>query len=107
MLTLPVTSTDSKLQRLMAVDLAEVAKPRPIVEDANSAASPDDDTVHFLCVLVECLALLRRLPEAIDVSLPAGARGGLPECLRLGAFTDLLSPPSPFVVHVQKDHFDT
>ena len=57
--------TDSKLQSLMSVDLNEIAKPKPINEDIN--INPEDNTVHFIAILLECLALLRRLPEAIDV----------------------------------------
>ena len=57
---------DSKLQSLMSVDLNEIAKPKPINEDIN--INPEDNTVHFIAILLECLALLRRLPEAIDVS---------------------------------------
>ena len=56
---------DSKLQSLMSVDLNEIAKPKPINEDIN--INPEDNTVHFIAILLECLALLRRLPEAIDV----------------------------------------
>ena len=49
----------------MSVDLNEIAKPKPINEDIN--INPEDNTVHFIAILLECLALLRRLPEAIDV----------------------------------------
>ena len=62
---LNVFITDSKLQSLMSVDLNEIAKPKPINEDIN--INPEDNTVHFIAILLECLALLRRLPEAIDV----------------------------------------
>ena len=49
----------------MSVDLGEVARPKPINEDTN--INPEDNTVHFIAILLECLALLRRLPETIDV----------------------------------------
>ena len=67
MCSVVILLTDSKLQSLMSVDLSEVAKPKPINEDTN--INPEDNTVHFIAILLECLALLRRLPEAIDVKL--------------------------------------
>ena len=58
---------DSKLGGLMSVDLKAIAEPRPILEDVN--VDPEDNPVHFFAILIECLALLRRLPEAIDVGV--------------------------------------
>ncbi len=57
--------SDSMLTSLMSVDLNEIAKPKEMVEDTN--VNPEDNTVHFIAIILECLALLRRLPEAIDV----------------------------------------
>lgn len=38
-----------------------------IAEDENNL-SPEDNSEYFLAILIECLALLNNIPEAIEVS---------------------------------------
>ena len=59
--------TDKRLASLTSVSLEEVARPHEITEDLN--VNPEDDPVYFIAILIECLAMLRKLPEAIDVSM--------------------------------------
>ncbi len=39
----------------------------PIEEDLN-LSDPEEDSKHFIAILVECLGLLNKIPEAIEVS---------------------------------------
>ena len=50
----------------MSVDLEQIAAPRQITEDVH--ADPESDPIHFLAVIIESLAILKKMPEAIDVS---------------------------------------
>ena len=42
---------------------------RPLVEDLS--ADPESNVDHYIAVLVESLSLLKRIPEAVDVSSPS------------------------------------
>lgn len=37
-----------------------------IHEDVN-ITDPEEDTRHFITIIIECLALLNKIPEAIEV----------------------------------------
>lgn len=40
---------------------------KPITEDLN-LADPEENSPHFIAVLAECLYLLNKIPEAVEVS---------------------------------------
>jgi hypothetical protein len=42
----------------------------PLYEDLDDAVDPEDDSKHFIAILIECLSLLNRIPESIHVSCP-------------------------------------
>lgn len=37
-----------------------------IVEDENSS-NPEENSEHFIAIIIECLALLNKIPEAVEV----------------------------------------
>lgn len=37
-----------------------------IVEDEN-CTNPEENSEHFLAIIIECLALLNKIPEAVEV----------------------------------------
>lgn len=39
----------------------------PLYEDLD-VVDPEDDSKHFIAILIECLSLLNRIPESIHVS---------------------------------------
>ena len=53
------------LQQLMSVQLEDVMTPRHVTEDL--LVDPELDPVNFLSLIVESLATLKKLPQAIDV----------------------------------------
>ena len=52
---------------MLDVKLEDVALPQQITEDIH--VDPDNDSVHFLAVIIESLAVLKKMPEGIDVSI--------------------------------------
>ena len=56
---------EQNLQKLMSVKLEDVSQPRHVTEDLY--VDPEADPVHFLSLIVESLAALRRMPQAIEV----------------------------------------
>ena len=56
---------EQNLQKLMSVKLEDVSQPRHVTEDLH--VDPEADPVHFLSLIVESLAALRRMPQAIEV----------------------------------------
>ena len=63
------TVAEQNLQKLMSVKLEDVAQPRHVTEDIH--VDPEADPVHFLSLIVESLAALRRMPQAIEVGTPS------------------------------------
>jgi hypothetical protein len=61
-----VADAEEGLKRLQSVSLDEISGPQHVTEDLN--VDPESDPVYFLCILVESLAMLKRMPEAVDVS---------------------------------------
>ena len=47
------------------MSLEDIVAPQNITEDVN--VDPESDPVYFISILVESLAMLKRMPEAIDV----------------------------------------
>lgn len=41
-----------------------------MVEEDVSGGDPEADSQHFMAIIVECLALLGKLPDAVEVSAP-------------------------------------
>ncbi len=62
-----VPVAEQALKRLQEVKLEEVSAPQQITEDLN--VDPERDPVQYIAILVESLAMLRKMPEAIDVSI--------------------------------------
>ena len=56
---------EQNLKRLTTVNLDRLVAPRHITEDLDT--DPETDVVHFIAVLIESLAMLKKLPEAIEV----------------------------------------
>lgn len=61
-----ILEAEKQVKQLLAVDLVEVLRPHQVTEDIT--VGPDEDPVQYLAVLIECLALLRRLMDSVDVS---------------------------------------
>ena len=53
------------MQRLQNVSLDDISAPQNITEDLN--VDPESNPVYFLSILIESLAMLKRMPEAVDV----------------------------------------
>ena len=60
-----VLVAEQNLKRLTTVNLDRLVAPRHITEDLDT--DPETDVVHFIAVLIESLAMLKKLPEAIEV----------------------------------------
>lgn len=59
-------AADENLRKLMDVKLEQIAQPRHVTEDVLCDA--EDDPVNFLSLIVESLATLKKMPEAIQVT---------------------------------------
>lgn len=59
-----LAAEEEALRSLMSADLAAISKPQQVIEDQN--LDPDGNPLNFLAILVQSLALLKRLPEAIE-----------------------------------------
>ena len=62
-----VTAAEEALRCLQKVKLEDISAPQQITEDLN--VDPERDPVQYIAILVESLATLHRMPEAIDVSI--------------------------------------
>ena len=40
----------------------------PLCEDLDEHQDPEEDSKHFIAILIECLSLLKKIPEAVHVS---------------------------------------
>lgn len=69
-----LAAEEEALRSLMSADLAAISKPQPAIEDQN--LDPDGNPLGFLAVLVQSLALLKRLPDAAE-SLRTRIKPGL------------------------------
>jgi hypothetical protein len=39
------------------------------VEEDTNISDPEEDSKHFISILIKCLALLNKIPDAVEVSL--------------------------------------
>ncbi|ELT88409.1 hypothetical protein CAPTEDRAFT_172210 [Capitella teleta] len=67
-------SDSSNLNHLQTVSLDEISATQNITEDLN--VDPESNPVYFLSILIESLAMLKRMPEAVD-GLRTQIRSGL------------------------------
>ncbi|KAK2144045.1 hypothetical protein LSH36_791g00032 [Paralvinella palmiformis] len=58
------TAAEEALRCLQKVKLEDISAPQQITEDLN--VDPERDPVQYIAILVESLATLHRMPEAID-----------------------------------------
>ena len=60
-------AAEQNLKKMLEVKLEDISQAQTIIEDIH-LTEPDADAVHFIAILVESLAILKKMPEAIDVS---------------------------------------
>jgi hypothetical protein len=39
------------------------------IEEDTNVSDPEEDSKHFISILIKCLALLNKIPDAVEVSL--------------------------------------
>jgi len=60
-----LAAEEEALRMLMSADLAAISLPQQTIEDQSM--DPDGNPLAFLAILIQSLALLKKLPEAIEL----------------------------------------